>query len=178
MTTLRAIFTAFAPEYLERYPTLPTAHRQVISAIQQCHSGHDGHSLSPCQDCGGHHRVHHACGNRHCPQWQQQKTQPWFQHHLDTQLPGFSDAGPDPLRQVEEAGFWLETYRAGVKADPLRMFQVVDRLDHTYVNDMIENPTAEVMAVWIWNALRDSMPGLAEVTLWETRSCAVVYRGE
>ena len=48
---------------------------------------------------------------------------------LDTQLPGFSDAGPDPLRQVEEAGFWLETYRAGVKADPLRMFQVVDRLD-------------------------------------------------
>lgn len=56
--------------------------------------------------------------------------------------------------------------------------QVVDRLDHTYVNDMIENPTAEVMAVWIWNALRDSMPGLAEVTLWETRSCAVVYRGE
>ena len=32
MTTLRNIFTAFAPEYLERYPHLPTAHRKVISA--------------------------------------------------------------------------------------------------------------------------------------------------
>jgi len=53
-----------------------------------------------------------------------------------------------------------------------------DRLDHTYVNDRIENPTAEVMAIWIWNALRDPLPGLAEVELWETRTCAVVYRGE
>ena len=87
MTTLRAIFTAFAPEYLERSPHLPTAHRKVISAIQHCQSGHDGHSLSQCPDCGGHHRVNHSCGNRHCPQCQQHKTPQWLQHHLDTQLP-------------------------------------------------------------------------------------------
>jgi 6-pyruvoyltetrahydropterin/6-carboxytetrahydropterin synthase len=54
---------------------------------------------------------------------------------------------------------------------------VVDPLDHTYVNDRIDNPTAEAMAVWIWNALREPLAGLAEVELWETRSCAVVYRG-
>jgi 6-pyruvoyltetrahydropterin/6-carboxytetrahydropterin synthase len=54
---------------------------------------------------------------------------------------------------------------------------VVDRLDHTFINDLIDNPTAEVMAVWIWDALRESLPGVAEVELWETRSCAVVYRG-
>jgi 6-pyruvoyltetrahydropterin/6-carboxytetrahydropterin synthase len=56
--------------------------------------------------------------------------------------------------------------------------EVVDRLDHTYVNDRIDNPTAEVMAAWIWNALREPLPGLSEVELWETRSAAVVYRGE
>ena len=56
--------------------------------------------------------------------------------------------------------------------------EVVDRLDHTYINDLIDNPTAEVMAVWIWNALREPLSGLAEVELWETRNCAVVYRGE
>jgi 6-pyruvoyltetrahydropterin/6-carboxytetrahydropterin synthase len=56
--------------------------------------------------------------------------------------------------------------------------EVVDRLDHTYVNDKIDNPTAEVMAVWIWNALGASLAGLAEVELWETKTCAVVYRGE
>ncbi len=88
MTTLRDIFDAFAPEYLERYPTLPTSHRKVISAIQQCQSGYDGHSLSQCQSCGEHHRVNHSCGHRHCPQCQQHTTQQWLQHHLDTQLPG------------------------------------------------------------------------------------------
>ena len=88
MTTLRAIFHAFAPEYLERYPNLPTAHRKVISAIQHCRSGHDGHSLYQCPHCEGQHRVQHACGNRHCPQCQQYKTQQWLQHHLDKQLPG------------------------------------------------------------------------------------------
>jgi hypothetical protein len=88
MTTLREIFTAFAPEYLERYPHLPFAHRQVISAIQQCQSGHYGHSLYQCPTCGGQHRVNHACGNRHCPQCQQHKTQQWLAHHLDKQLPG------------------------------------------------------------------------------------------
>jgi len=88
MTTLREIFTTFAPAYLERYPHLPTAHRKVISAIQQCRSGHDGHSLYQCPSCGGQHRVQHACGNRHCPQCQQHKTQQWLFHHLEQQLPG------------------------------------------------------------------------------------------
>jgi hypothetical protein len=88
MTTLREIFFAFAPEYLERYPHLPTVHRQAIHAIQQCRSGHYGHSLYQCPRCGEHHRVQHACGNRHCPQCQQQKTPQWLQHHLDQQSPG------------------------------------------------------------------------------------------
>jgi hypothetical protein len=88
MTTLRDIFNAFAPEYLERYPTLPTSHRKVISAIRNCRSGHYGHSLYQCQSCGGHHRVQHACGNRHCPQCQHHKTQQWLHHHLEQQLPG------------------------------------------------------------------------------------------
>jgi Transposase zinc-binding domain len=57
MTPLREICTTFAPEYLARYPNLPTSHRKVISAIRQCRSGHYGHSLSQCQSCGEHHRV-------------------------------------------------------------------------------------------------------------------------
>jgi hypothetical protein len=107
MTTLRAIFTAFAPEYLERYPHLPTAHRKVISAIQQCQSGHYGHSLYQCQHCGGQHRVNHSCGNRHCPQCQQHKTQQWLHHHLDKQLPGphflLTFTVPEPLRPFMRA---------------------------------------------------------------------------
>jgi len=88
MTTLRDICTAFAPESLERSPHLPASHRKVISAIQNCQSGHYGQSLSQCQSCGEQHRVHHSCGNRHCPQCQQHKTQQWLHHHLERQLPG------------------------------------------------------------------------------------------
>jgi len=88
MTTIRDIFTAFAPEYLERYPNLPPSHHKVIRAIQQCQSGHYGHSLYQCPNCGGQHRVNHSCGNRHCPQCQHHKTQQWLAHHLDKQLPG------------------------------------------------------------------------------------------
>jgi Putative transposase/Transposase zinc-binding domain len=88
MTTLRDIFNTFAPEYLARYPNLPTAHRKVITAIRHCRSGHYGQSLYQCQSCGEHHRVYHSCRNRHCPQCQQHKTQQWLHSHLEKQLPG------------------------------------------------------------------------------------------
>jgi hypothetical protein len=88
MITLRDICTAFGPAYVERYPQLPLAHRKVLSAIQPCQSGHSGHSLYQGHTCGGHHRVNHSCGNRHCPQCQQHTTQQWLQHHLEKPLPG------------------------------------------------------------------------------------------
>lgn len=56
--------------------------------------------------------------------------------------------------------------------------RVVDRLDHVYVNDLVENPTAENMAVWIWKELAAGLSGLVEVELHETRNCSVVYRGK
>ena len=77
MTTIRDIFTAYAPEDLARFPHLPMAHQKTLSAILHCPSGPDGHRLSQCQGCGGQHRVQHACGNRHWPQCQPQKTPQW-----------------------------------------------------------------------------------------------------
>ena len=56
--------------------------------------------------------------------------------------------------------------------------EVVDLLDHRLINERIENPTAEIMARWIWERLREALPGLAEIELHETSNCSVVYRGE
>ncbi len=56
--------------------------------------------------------------------------------------------------------------------------EVVGKLDHKYVNDVIDNPTAEEMAVWIWQKLAPRLPGLDEIELHETRDCSVVYRGD
>jgi 6-pyruvoyltetrahydropterin/6-carboxytetrahydropterin synthase len=55
--------------------------------------------------------------------------------------------------------------------------QVLDKVDHTNLNDFIENPTAENIAVWIWQRLEDKLRGLAEVRLWEVPTSCVVYRG-
>jgi 6-pyruvoyltetrahydropterin/6-carboxytetrahydropterin synthase len=56
--------------------------------------------------------------------------------------------------------------------------EVIERLDHIYINDVIDNPTAENMALWIWNRLSGKLPGLTEIELHETRSCSVTYGGE
>jgi len=50
-------------------------------------------------------------------------------------------------------------------------------VDHTNLNDFIENPTAENIASWMWQRLEGKLPGLAELRLWEVPTACVVYRG-
>ena len=57
--------------------------------------------------------------------------------------------------------------------------RVIDKLDHTSLNDTIENPSAENIAIWIWNELKDiSEAKLYEVKVWETETSFVTYRGK
>ena len=56
--------------------------------------------------------------------------------------------------------------------------QVLDRVDHTNLNDFIENPTAENIVVWMWERLHELLPNLVELRLKETKDCSVIYRGE
>lgn len=66
-------------------------------------------------------------------------------------------------------------------ADIKRAFQpLYDRLDHHFLNDIegLENPTSERLAVWIWDRLKPSLPGLAEVVVHETCTSGCRYRGE
>ena len=56
---------------------------------------------------------------------------------------------------------------------------VIERLDHSSLNDIIENPTSENTLVWIWAQLAGSLDGLSELVLWETATaCAVLRRGD
>lgn len=58
--------------------------------------------------------------------------------------------------------------------------EVIAQLDHRVLNDLpgLEQPTTELIAVWIWNQLIDRLPGLARVTLYENARSGVTYRGE
>ena len=53
-------------------------------------------------------------------------------------------------------------------------------LDHRYLNEIegLENPTSEVLAVWIWERLKPVLPQLWEVQVKETCTAGCVYRGE
>jgi 6-pyruvoyltetrahydropterin/6-carboxytetrahydropterin synthase len=56
---------------------------------------------------------------------------------------------------------------------------IIEALDHRYLNDTIDNPTSENIIVWIWQRLAPQLPGLAELTLWETATaCAILRRGD
>lgn len=56
---------------------------------------------------------------------------------------------------------------------------VVEQLDHKVLNKVegLENPTCELVAVWIWNKLKPRLPLLSRVELHETPSSGVVYDG-
>lgn len=53
-------------------------------------------------------------------------------------------------------------------------------LDHQYLNEIagLENPTAEMIAVWIWRRLRPVLPQLTEVVVHETCQSRCEFRGD
>lgn len=55
--------------------------------------------------------------------------------------------------------------------------QVLARADHRDLNELLDNPTAENIARWIWEALEPRLPGLCEVRLHEIPDSCVTYRG-
>ncbi len=53
-------------------------------------------------------------------------------------------------------------------------------LDHRYLNEVpgLENPTSEVVARWIWERLKPSLPLLSAVEVRETCIAGCTYRGQ
>ena len=59
--------------------------------------------------------------------------------------------------------------------------KIISRLDHCYINDLISQPTAENIAIWIWHELDHDLERencrLFEIRLWETAtSCVIINR--
>ena len=56
---------------------------------------------------------------------------------------------------------------------------IVKDLDHYLLNDIagLENPTSEVLAIWIWNRIAPAVPNLVRVTIEETCTSRCHYLG-
>lgn len=60
------------------------------------------------------------------------------------------------------------------------MRPIIDILDHHLLNDVpgLENPTAELLAIWLWNKVKPRMPMLKRIELKETPTSGVSYEGD
>jgi 6-pyruvoyltetrahydropterin/6-carboxytetrahydropterin synthase len=51
--------------------------------------------------------------------------------------------------------------------------EVIARYDHRYLNDLMDNPTAELLAQEIWKSLEAAGLAVVGVRLWETADSMV-----
>jgi len=55
--------------------------------------------------------------------------------------------------------------------------KTINKLDHSILNDTIKNPSAENIAIWVWEELKNDID-LYEIKVWETPTSFVTYLGE
>ena len=56
--------------------------------------------------------------------------------------------------------------------------RVLASVDHQHLNEVIENPTAEWIAIWIYRQLKPGLGGLRSVELFEVEGASALYSGE
>ena len=56
---------------------------------------------------------------------------------------------------------------------------VIRELDHTCLNDArgLENPTSEMLAIWVWGKICSDLPALSRIEVKETRNSGCIYKG-
>ncbi|NND08593.1 MAG: 6-carboxytetrahydropterin synthase QueD [Saprospiraceae bacterium] len=56
---------------------------------------------------------------------------------------------------------------------------IIDRIDHKLLNDIegLQNPTCEVIAIWLWNQIKPEIHMLCQIQLNETPTSGVIYEG-
>lgn len=96
--------------------------------------------------------------------------------HKCRRMHGHSFRGEIAVRgEVDPKTGWLIDFADLKRAvDP-----IIHELDHYCLNDIagLENPTSEMVAVWLWNRLAPQIPILHRVTIEETCSSRCHYFG-
>jgi 6-pyruvoyltetrahydropterin/6-carboxytetrahydropterin synthase len=71
-------------------------------------------------------------------------------------------------------GFVVDFFEVEAAFAPL-----LQALDHRCLNEVqgLENPTAEHIAIWIWQRVKAKLPQLAAVKVYETADCWAEYDG-
>lgn len=54
--------------------------------------------------------------------------------------------------------------------------KALNDLDHSHLNEILENPSSENLAIYIWDKLKKDLP-LKKITIYETENCFCEYKG-
>ena len=56
---------------------------------------------------------------------------------------------------------------------------IVKLVDHKFLNNVegLENPTCEILAIWLWDKIKPMIPMLKRIELHETPTSGVIYEG-
>jgi 6-pyruvoyltetrahydropterin/6-carboxytetrahydropterin synthase len=97
--------------------------------------------------------------------------------HKCRRMHGHSFRGEVAVRgPVDDRTGWVMDFADLKRAvDP-----IIKQLDHYLLNEIpgLENPTSELVAIWIWDRLRPSLPQLYRITLEETCTSRCHYFGQ
>lgn len=57
---------------------------------------------------------------------------------------------------------------------------IVKSIDHKFLNKIegLENPTCEMMTIWLWNKIKPNLPSLTKIELHETPTSGAIYEGK
>lgn len=74
------------------------------------------------------------------------------------------------------AGWLLDFGEITTIVEPI----IRNELDHRSLNDVpgLENPTSELLCLWLWKKLHPRLPALVAVTVHETCTARCTYRGD
>ena len=76
--------------------------------------------------------------------------------------------------------------KEGMVIDFLKLKEIVkekavSKLDHSCINDILPQPSAENIAMWVWQQVEKELEGpnykLYEIEVWETKTSGIIYQG-
>jgi 6-pyruvoyltetrahydropterin/6-carboxytetrahydropterin synthase len=74
----------------------------------------------------------------------------------------------------EESGWVRDFAELAEAVDP-----IISELDHRYLNEIegLDNPTSEVLAMWLWHRIASQLPELSRIVVRETCTTGCIYDG-
>jgi 6-pyruvoyltetrahydropterin/6-carboxytetrahydropterin synthase len=65
----------------------------------------------------------------------------------------------------------------GMVVDFMAVKSILDEIlpDHSYLNEILADPTAENMAKWLYDELKARIPGVAKVLVWESSASGAAF---